>query len=237
MFNETIFLDKIINYLDNQFFNCTSNIKENIFEIESILYFKEKYAVSTGLDKENYKSIYYFIFEEYIDKLLLPLNNKIKNSMKEKRFKVSEFNNLISLEELELALNQQVNIKKDLKILASTILNTEINDLYLEKWKFIQKISKKIFGLSYLEIYKEYYGDIIENIYQQKKEVLELIKRKISTQPKVIIQADLKIESIIERIEDETKKLGLVCNFRDITQKLEKDKFTMYYSYKKDQAC
>ncbi|OUC03754.1 hypothetical protein BK784_01815 [Bacillus thuringiensis serovar medellin] len=233
MVNEAVFLDKVMYFLDDQFLNKDHHSNGSIFDLQVVQYFKERYKNSTGLVKEQNKAVYYFSFEEFLNQMLRPFDTRIKEAMQLKRFQLPDFKELLSLQEFELVLNQKkINIDKSLKVEAITILNSEINNLYKEKWIFLDELSLQTNDASYLNFYKMYYGEMMEYIYLQKNKILKMIKRRINTPSKNNVQPDLKMDLIIKDIENTTKQLGVTCNFNEIQQKQSQNSFSMYYSFR-----
>ncbi|WP_211098079.1 hypothetical protein, partial [Heyndrickxia coagulans] len=147
-----------------------------------------------------------------------------------KRFPVSD-KEILSLKELEAILpSSKVNHK--LKTDASIILNTELNRIYIEKWEYIDEISQKVNGRSYVDFYKEYFGEIMNFVYSKKKEILETLRRKLNEQSKNYLHPDLNLNSIIRDIEVTTKEMRLNCNFNQIQILYNSNRFSMYFNYK-----
>ncbi|MGG3835383.1 hypothetical protein ABEV40_18340, partial [Geobacillus thermocatenulatus] len=112
MYSEPVFLDKIVKYLDNKFFEKKANAYEGIFDLKVVHHFKNEYLNSEGLIKEKNKGLYYFAFEEYVDQKVRPFDDSIKNSLELKRFPVSD-KEILSLKELEAILpSSKVNHKE-----------------------------------------------------------------------------------------------------------------------------
>lgn len=49
MYSELVFLDKIVKYLDNKFFEKKANAYEGIFDLKVVHHFKNEYLNSEGL--------------------------------------------------------------------------------------------------------------------------------------------------------------------------------------------
>ncbi|WP_258921159.1 hypothetical protein [Heyndrickxia coagulans] len=72
MYSELVFLDKIVKYLDNKFFEKKANAYEGIFDLKVVHHFKNEYLNSEGLIKEKNKGLYYFAFESPCQNAISP---------------------------------------------------------------------------------------------------------------------------------------------------------------------